>query len=487
VKKTIAIAFVAVAVMAAVLVYRAVNTFHDLQLPPAEGITEITIDEVGAIAHFSEALRIPTISHDDRNNFDAQAFLDFHDFLRAAYPLVHRYTQRSVIAGYSLVYRLPGTDPSLEPVLFMSHIDVVPVEEATRDQWTQPPFGGVVSDGTIWGRGALDVKLGVISLMEALEKMLSEGVSPQRDIYLSFGHDEEVGGRDGAAQIAAYFAGKGTRFDYVIDEGGAVTDGLIKVVSQPVAVIGLAEKGYVNIVLTVDASGGHSSSPPAQTAIGILSRAIVRVEDNPFPAKLDYFNQNFTYLGAHTPFRTRLFMANQWLFAPLIKRQLLADMGTAAGLRTTAAATMISGSPKANILPKRSRAVINFRIFPGETVESVIHRVTALIDDDRVSVSAEYGIDPSPASPADSRGFGLIAATIRGMDENILVAPYLLQGGTDAKYFYALSENVYRFLMFRATPESLNRVHGIDEQVPVEEFLQAIRFYYHLIRQSMEA
>jgi len=486
-KKILSIIVVVVIVLSALLVYRAETTFQDLQIEPASGITQVGIDKESALQHFSDALKIPTISHDDRSNFDAAAFLEFHDFLEASYPLVHQHTERTVINDFSLVYHLPGYDPSLEPVLFMSHIDVVPVEEATRDQWTQPPFSGAVADGAIWGRGALDVKLGLISLMESLEKLLAEGISPQRDIYFSFGHDEEVGGRDGAAKIAEHFAQKGIRFDYVIDEGGAVTDGLINVVDHPVAVIGLAEKGYVNLVLTVNAQGGHSSSPPAQTALGILSRAIVKVEDNPFPVKLDYFNLNFEHLGAHTPFMTRLLMANQGLFNPLIKKQLLADTGTAAGLRTTAAATMISGSPKANILPTRSQAVINFRIFPGETVESVKQRVVSLVDDERVNVSTEFGNNPSPVSPVDSRGFDLIASTIRGIDESVLVAPYLLQGGTDAKYFYPLSDHVYRFLMFRATPDTLPRVHGIDEQAPVEEYLQAIRFYYHLIRQSMAA
>ena len=486
-KKIIAVIVIAVIVLCGVLVYRAETTFQDRQPAPAEGITGVAIDEARAVGRFSGALKIPTISHDDRSDFDAQAFLDFHAFLETSYPLVHEHTELSVINGYSLVYRLPGSNPSLEPVLFMSHIDVVPVEEATSDRWTQPPFSGAVSDGTIWGRGALDVKLGLISLMEALEQLLAEGIRPQRGIYFSFGHDEEVGGSDGAAKVAEYFTSQGLRFDYVIDEGGAVTEGLINVVDRPVAVIGLVEKGYVNLVLTVDAPGGHSSSPPAQTALGILSRAIVRVEDNPFATKLDYFNMNFEYLGAHTPFKTRVFMANQWLFSPVIKKQLLADAGTAAALRTTAAATMMSGSPKANILPTRAQAVINFRIFPGETVESVRQRIIELIDDERIAVSGEYGTDPSRVSPVASRGFDLIASTIRGMDENILVAPYLLQGGTDAKYFYPLSDNVYRFLMFRATPETLPRVHGIDEQVPVEGFLQAIRFYYHLIRQSMQS
>jgi carboxypeptidase PM20D1 len=485
-KKTILGIVTVMVVLAAVLVYRAENTFQDLQVEPIGVVTQLSIDQTSALQHFSDALKIQTISHDDRSNFDADAFLEFHAFLQTAYPLVHQHAERTVINDYSLIYRLPGSDPSLEPVLFMSHIDVVPVEESTVDEWTYPPFDGNIVDGIIWDRGAIDVKLGVVSLMEAMELLLAENIRPKRDVYLAFGHDEEVGGSDGAAKIAGYFAQLGIRFDYVLDEGGAVTEGLINVVEQPVAVIGVVEKGYVNLVLTAVTQGGHSSSPPAQSGLGILSRAIVKVEDNPFPADLEYFNRNFKYLGAHTSFVTRLLMANQWLFSPLIRQQLLADPGTAAALRTTSAATMMTGSPKANILPTQARAVINFRIFPGETVESVRKRVVELIDDERITVTSEYGIDPSPASTLESRGFDLIASTLRGMDQEVLVAPYLIQGGTDAKYFYPLSDHVYRFLMFRATPESLKHAHGIDEQIPVEDYLQAIRFYYHLVRQSIQ-
>ncbi|MGD9021313.1 MAG: M20 family peptidase [Lysobacterales bacterium] len=486
-KKIIATAFVAVLVVAAISVYRAENTFLNLQLPPADSFTGIKFDEAQALQNFSDALKIPTVSHDDRRNFDAQAFLDFHAFLETAYPLVHRHAERSVINGYSLVYRLPGSNPALEPVLFMSHVDVVPVDDATRDEWTHPPFSGTVANEIIWGRGAIDDKIGVIALMEALELLLSENMTPERDIYLSFGHDEEVGGRDGAARIAEYFAAQGIRFDYVLDEGGVIAVGLIKAVDRPVAVIGVAEKGWVNIVLTVNTPGGHSSAPPDETGLGILSRAIVKLEDNPFPADLSLMNQHFEFIGAHASFTTRLFIANQWLFAPLVKKMLLAAPSTAASVRTTAAATMMSGSPKANILPTQARAVVNFRILPGETADSVKQRVIRIIDDERVTVSAEDGINPSPASPVDSRGFELIATTIRSLDEEALVAPYLMQGGTDAKHFYDLSDNIYRFLMLRATAETLTYIHGIDEQVPVEDYLQVIRFYYHLIRQSMAA
>jgi carboxypeptidase PM20D1 len=178
-------------------------------------------------------------------------------------------------------------------------------------------------------------------------------------------------------------------------------------------------------------------------------------------------------------------MGNLWLFSNLVKKRMLSNSGQAAGIRTTTAATMVSGSPKANILPTRASAVINFRILPGETVQSVQQRVTQLIDDDRVVVSEEYGNNPSEVSPTDSRGYSLIAGTIRGMDDNILVAPYMVRGGTDAKFFYPLSSNVYRFLMIKVDSKTMKYIHGIDEHVAVEEYLRAIRFYYHLVRQSM--
>lgn len=486
-KKFIVSILVVVIILFAVLVYRAETQFQNHQLEPASGITDVAIDKAGALQRFSDALKIQTISHDDRSNFDAATFTGFHAFLQTAYPLVHEHSDRTIINDFSLVYKLRGSNPALEPVLFMGHMDVVPVEDITLDEWTHPAFGGIIEDEIIWGRGTVDNKIGVVSLMEAMEVLLSENIRPQRDIYLAFGHDEEVGGSDGAAKIAEYFANKGIRFDYVLDEGGAVTEGLSPGVEQAVAVIGVSEKGYLNIVLTVNAPGGHSSSPPAQTALGILSRAIVRLEDNPFPADLAGINQHFEYIGTHTPFMMRLAMANQWLFSPLIKQQLLADPGTAAAIRTTTAATMSSASPKANILPTRATATVNFRILPGETIESVKQRVIELIDDDRVLVKDEYGNNPSAVSPVDSRGYRLIASTIRGMGNETVVAPYMLQGGTDAKYFYPLSANVYRFLMFRATPETLQYAHGINEQIPVDEYLQAIRFYYHLIRRSAEA
>lgn len=483
-KKTLSVLLALVVIVSAVMAFRASSVFENTQPEPAAGFTEIALDQDRAVQRFARALTFETISYDDRSQFDAASFRAFHDYLQHAYPLVHQHAKRSVINGYSLVYELTGSDESLQPVLFMSHFDVVPIEEHTRGEWTHPPFGGVVEDGVVWGRGSLDDKIGVIALLEALERHLAEGYRPQRSVYLAFGHDEEVGGADGAGRIAEHFERRGIRFDFVLDEGGALTRDLLKGIDGPVAVVGVSEKGYVNLELSVNAPGGHSSQPPTQTALGILARAIVRVEDNPFPARLDPLLLTLEALGYAMPFSTRLVMANLWLLSPLVERSLLADTGDAAGIRTTTAATMASASPKSNILPTRASAVINFRILPGDTVDSVQQRVVALIGDERVGVRAEYGVDPSPVSSTDSRGYRIVAGAIRAMDERVLVAPYMVRGGTDARYFHALSPHVYRFLPVRVDPDTMNRVHGIDESVPVEDYLQAIRYYYHVIRQA---
>ncbi len=485
VKRILGMTGLIILALAAVMVYRAATHYSDQSGQPAADIVDISIDGDAAVQRFATALTYPTISYDDRSNFDAAAFLALHDYLQTAYPLVHQRMQRTVISGYSLVYHLPGSNPSLQPVLFMGHMDVVPVQEDTLEEWTHPPFAGVVENGIVWGRGSVDDKAGVIGLLEATELLLQQGLQPERSLYLAFGHNEEVGGDDGAQAIAEYFKEQGIRFDFVMDEGGALTRGILAGIDQTIAVIGLSEKGYVNLVLTVEGAGGHSSQPPDHSALGILSQAIVNIENQPFPARLDYLIPTIDAIGAYLPFTDRLAMSNLWLLGPVVKSKLLKQPDMAAGIRTTTAATMASGSPKSNILPTRASAVINLRILPGETVETVRQRVLEVIDDQRVEVTAEYGSDPSPVSPTDTRGYRLIASTIRAFQPDGLVAPYMVRGGTDAKYFYSVSDNVYRFAMIHVTPETVRYVHGIDERIPVEDYLLAIRFYYNLLRQGV--
>ena len=424
--------------LVAVAAYRATTVFEDVQPPPAVDLAEVTLDEAAAVERMAAAIRFRTISHDDRSNFDADVFLAFHDYLAESFPRVHERAERTLINDYSLLYQIAGSDPSLKPILLMGHMDVVPVDDVTLPEWTHDPFAGEVIDGVIWGRGAMDDKLSVMSFLEAVEALLRDGFAPQRSLYLSFGHDEEVGGMDGAKAVAAHLAEQGLEFEFVVDESG----------------------------------------------LGILSRAIVKLEENPFPEELTHISSMFEALAPYAPFSQRLAMGNTWLLGPVVESVMVGDPAMAATMRTTTAATMASGSSKSNILPTRAEAVVNFRILPGQTAAQVRDRVIDIIDDERVQVIMETSIDPSPVSPTDTMGYDLLASTIRGFDENILVAPYLVIGGTDARYFYSVSPNVYRFVMVPATNETLEIVHGIDERIAVEDYLTAIRFYYALIHRA---
>ena len=469
-----------------IMVFRAVTVFDDVQVPPAENLAQVELDEPQVVERMAGAIRFRTISHDDRSNFDADAFLAFHDYLRESFPRVHERAELTLINDFSLLFHIAGSDPSLRPIMLMGHMDVVPVDDVTLAEWTHDPFAGDVIDGEIWGRGAIDNKLSVMSFLEAIEALIRDGFEPERSLYLSFGHDEEVGGLEGAKAVAEHLKKQGIELEFVVDEGGVVLEGIIQSVDRPVAMIGVAEKGYLNLRLRVDAPGGHSSRPPPQSGLGILSRAIVKLEDNPFPTELTHIRKTFGAYASDAKFTDRLAMANTWLLGPVIKSVLVEDQAIAASMRTTTAATMASGSSKSNILPTRAEAVVNFRILPGDTAEQVRDRVIEIIGDERVQVIMETNIDPSPVSPTDSMGYELLARTIRGFDDDILVAPNLLIGGTDARYFHAVSDNVYRFIMVRAKPETLNIVHGIDERIAVEDYLAAIRFYYALIREATE-
>ena len=399
-----------------ITVFRASTVFEDVQLAPLESLAQVELDEENVVERMSGALRFRTISHDDRSNFDADAFLAYHDYLRESFPLVHEQAELTVINDYSLLFHIAGSDPSLKPIMLMGHMDVVPVDDITLTEWSHDPFSGEVINGEIWGRGAIDNKLSVMSFLEAVEALIRDGFEPKRSLYLSFGHDEEVGGQDGAKAAAEHLKQQGIEFEFVVDEGGVVLEDIIQSVDRPVAVIGVAEKGYLNLRLRVDAPGGHSSRPPPQSGLGILSRAIVKLEENPFPAELTHIKKSFDAYGVHAKFTDRLAMGNTWLLSPVIKAALAKDQAMAAAMRTTTAATMASGSSKSNILPTRAEAVVNFRILPGETAELVRDRVIDIIDDERVEVIMETNINPSPVSPTDSMGYELLARTIRGFD-----------------------------------------------------------------------
>lgn len=432
-------------------------------------------------AHLAGAIRFPTISMQDSGPSLAP-MRALHAYLAQTYPRTFATLTHEVVGPASLLFTWAGTDTTLEPVVMMAHMDVVPVEAGTESGWTHPPFSGDIADGFVWGRGSLDDKVGVLSTLEAVEALVAEGHRPRRTVYLAFGDDEEVEGH-GAAAIVALLESRGVHPLVAIDEGSAIVRGIIPNVSRPAALIGVAEKGHMSVRLTVRAAGGHSSMPPAQTAVGVLAQAIDRLEKHPLPARLDGAVAGMLMeLGREMPLSSRIAMANLWLTRPLVIRTMSRSAATNASLRTTTAPTMVQGSPKENVLPIRAQAIVNFRIIPGETPQTVLEHVRKVIDDSTVAIAlAEPAAPPSPVSSTTSAAYGVLARDIAVLEPDAIVAPSLVIGATDSRRYAGYARDVYRFLPIRIGPADLDRVHGTNERIGVHDYARGVAFMTLLI------
>lgn len=460
-------------------------TARSLQVPAAPA-ADLAVDEAAAAARLGRAITFQTVSHEDRSRIDPAAFTGLHAALAEMYPKAHAALAREVVGAKSLLFTWKGRDPSKPPVLLMGHLDVVPVEPGTEKEWQRPPFSGDVEGGFVWGRGTLDCKGPVLAILEAVELLAAQGFTPARTVYLSFGGDEEINGIEGARVIAEKLEAEGVRLEYVLDEGLVITEGITPGITAPVALIGLAEKGSVTVELVVEGLGGHSSMPPRTTPAGILARALQRLEENPAPAHLDGpVGTMFDVLGPEMSFPLRFVMSNRWLLAPALERVLSGKPSTDALLRTTTAPTLLEGSVKENVLPRRVRAAVNFRIHPADSIEEVVEHVRATVADPRVQVRAlPAAAEPSPVSPVDAPGYRSVERSIRAAYPGALVAPGLVLGQTDGRHFARVSAAVYRFAPLRLRDEDLSRLHGLNERVAVKDHAAAARFYAQLLRDT---
>jgi carboxypeptidase PM20D1 len=449
-----------------------------------EPVAKISIDD-SAIERFAGAIRLHTVSRAEAPNSDPAALEAFHRHLQTCFPRVHATISPEVVGGHSLLFTWKGKDQAAKPVLLMAHMDVVPVEPGTEPSWVHEPFSGDVADGFVWGRGTLDDKASVMAILEAVETLLTKGFQPGPTILLAFGHDEEIGGHGGAAQIAALLKTRGTLLRYVLDECSVVTDGIVPGLTRPAALIGIAEKGFVSLELRAVAPAGHSSMPPPQTAVGIVAAAVRALENHPMPAALDGpAALLFDRLQPEMPFLTRLPLANRWLFGPLIVGQLERAPTTNAILRTTTAATLFEGGVKDNVLPAHARAVINFRIKTGETVNDVLSHATQVVNDRRVEIRVlepNWAKPASPQSSTSSRAFLTIERTIRQVMPEAIVAPSLVVAATDTGHYQELSEDVYRFIPVVFGPDDPARLHGTNERVAIDVYRNCVRFYVQLL------
>ncbi len=473
-------------ILFAVLAVRTLSfSSRQLEPPPAR---EINLNQDVIVRRLSEAIQYRTVTNRRPAESSGQEFRSFHDFLEKSFPHVHGDLSKETIAGQSLLFTWKGNDDRLKPILLMAHMDVVPVDPLTESSWRHPPFSGEVADGYVWGRGTMDDKGSVLAILEAVENLLAEGFQLRRTVYLAFGHDEEVGGNNGAGKIAALLRSRGVQLEFVLDEGLNILSGVIPGVTAPVALIGIAEKGYLSIRLTVEGAGGHSSIPPVDTAIGVMSRALYKLGATPFSSHLDGSTRRMLeFIGPEMAWSKRLAVANLWLFDPLVRRQLAASPLTNAAIRTTLAPTNFNAGLQENVLPTRAAAVINLRILPGETIADAIDHVRKTIDDPKVQLtSLPVRMEASSISDIEAPSFTLLHQTIRQIAPETIVAPSLLVAATDSRHYSGLTKNIYRFLPITLGPEDAKRYHGIDERISIKDYERCVRFYLQLIRNSRQ-
>ena len=475
---------------AAVVLLAGIVLIRTVRLQPASFVAEPAPDTAlpaGTAERLAGSLRIRTVSHDDAAAFDAPAFKAFHDYVRGAFPRVHAAVRRETVGDHSLLYTWQGSDTTLKPILLAGHIDVVPVEAESEGQWDESPFGGRIAGGFIWGRGAIDNKAAVLGMLESVEMLLNEGFRPARTVLLAFGHDEEVGGASGAKKIAALLGHRGIELDMVLDEGGVIADGLVPGITLPVALVGIAEKGIASVELTVSSAGGHSSLPPRQSAIGILSAAIARLEANPMPGRLEGpTRQFFDGIAPHLPFGQRAAFANLWLTRPLLMSRLAASPTTNAMVRTTMAPTVFHAGTKDNVLPGTARAVVNYRILPGDSIADVLAHIRQVVDDPRVEIrlGGRFSAEPSAVSSTTTESFRTLERVIRRVAPDAMVTPYQVVVVSDARHYAGLCPDVFRFVPLRVTTQDMQRIHGTNERIAIGDYQTVIRFYHELLRDA---
>ena len=455
----------------------------------------LAVDEAGAAARLGEAVRFKTISSRDDATLSAEQFKQFQSMLVNRFPKTHAALKREAVGDLGLLYTWQGSNPQAKPIMLLAHQDVVPIAPGTEGDWTVQPFSGEVKDGFIWGRGSWDDKGNLMSQMEAIELLVGSGFKPERTVYLGFGADEEVSGMRGAAKIAALLKERKVQLDFVIDEGLLVLDGVLPGLSKPAAVIGIAEKGYLSVVLKMSATPGHSSMPPKKgtSAIAMMSAALNRLEDQQLPAgirgvALELFDTIAPEMGGFS----RVALSNLWLFGPVVQKQFEGAASTNAMLRTTTALTIVNAGNKENVLPGRAEATVNFRILPGDTKEGVMDHVRKQVGEvvpaDKFELFALPGaVDASKVAPTSSAQYALLNKTIHEIFPGVIVAPGLMVAGTDSIHYGDISDHIFKFSPVRANAEDLKRFHGTNERLSVSNYAEAIRFYHRLLSTGSKA
>ncbi|NEZ03928.1 M20/M25/M40 family metallo-hydrolase [Wenzhouxiangella sp. XN201] len=462
------------------------STRIDAELPDEEIEKRVSsIDGTEVATHLAEAVRFRTISSDTQLPNKAESFPAFHDWLESTYPDAHAVMERERVNELSLLYRWPGRS-DCKPIGFISHLDVVPVEEESIEDWTHPPFAGAVADGYVWGRGSVDTKSNLVMTMEAVERLADDGFTPSCDVYLLFGHDEETGGSEGAGAMSRILTEQGIHFDWVLDEsgGGSIhTDG-----SSKWAQITLSQRGYVTFELTATGVGGHSAVPLRPNAILGLSRALMRLSNSSMPGGLEGLALEMVKARVQRrSYLERLLVANTWITKPVVEWIIESMPGGAAILRTTHSPTVIEGGKKDNVLPKTARALVNFRVHPRDDIEFVRRWVRETIDDDsiKVSVYQERAFEAPPATdssaPQVTRFKEVIGAVYGPIDPLI---PGFGLAASDARHYAPIADALLKFEPVVIREGDALNPHDTNERLPIDSLARGVVFYQRLIERQ---
>lgn len=442
-------------------------------------IEQIDFDKQRTVECLQQLVRFKTVSDYDKQKEDDKEFEGLVNALPNLYPLVYKTCELKKFDGRGLLYKWAGKN-SDNPVILMAHYDVVSVEEAN---WEKPPFSGIIEDGYLWGRGAIDTKATFNAALFAVNHLISQGFVPENDVYLAFSGGEEVNGQ-GAVNIKNYFQENNITPQFVLDEGGAIVNNVFPGVKEPCALLGIAEKGLVNLKYTVKSTGGHSSAPKPDSPLVILSKAVAKLDKNPFKPNIsEPVKQLFDTLGRKSTFVYRMIFANLWLFKGVLYKLSKKTGGDMNALfRTTLAFTQAEGSKGINVIPPVASFYSNSRINPLESADKVVETVKNAINDDRIDVSVLQAVEPSRISRTDTEGYEKIKNTIKAVWDNVLVSPYLMIQCSDCRCYGDISDRVYRFSAMELTSEERATVHGNNERIRIEQIEKSTEFYIRLLK-----
>jgi carboxypeptidase PM20D1 len=467
-----------IVVFFAVLLIRTLRFQPAAQEPVADAPVELNEEKI--VRDMQDMVRCKTVSNRDPSKMDLAEFEKFHTLLAERFPLIHQQCSLQKLGLTGLLYHLPGKTHDKVGVC-MAHYDVVPAEEA---DWVKPAFEGILEDGVIWGRGTLDTKVTLCGVMEALEALLQKGYVPAHDLYLSFSGDEEVDGASCPA-IVEWFARQGITPDWVVDEGGAVVDRVFPGYNGQCALIGIAEKGSLNVEFSMHSQGGHASTPPTKQLLGHLSRALLRVESKPFPFQLTKpVAEMFNTVGRHSNFLFRMIFANLWCFKPVLNLVGKLSGGELnAMMRTTVALTRFEGSDAYNVMPPKASFGANLRLLGDDTMDSAAEYLKKAVNNEKITITKISGTNPSPCSELDFEGWDLLKTAIRQTWPDAVVSPYLMMACSDSRHYNRITDRVYRFSAMHLSKEERGLIHGNNERIPVETLLKTAAFYVRLLQQ----